>query len=297
MAYGSVPDSLDEYLQMGATTARKCLENFCKVIMNLYDDKFLRKPTYSDMKKLYAYHNEKHGFPGMLGSIDCTHWPWANCLVAFRAQFSRGDHGPYPFILLEALASNDLWIWHAFFGVSGMNHDVNALRQSPIFNDLKSGRALDVSFVANNVPYKRGYYLTDGIYPQWSVLIKSIKNSGTSDHKRILYKTKHEATRKDVERAFGVLKQKWKLIKYPARGMSQSRLSGIMYTCIILHNMIIHDNGNAISPDYFPKKQHRDDDHVRTHEESMQVTQEIISRTGHLSLKADLVEHIWNNVN
>ncbi|GJU40958.1 ALP1-like protein [Tanacetum coccineum] len=223
MAYGAVPNSLDEYLQMGATTARDSLRIFCK-----------------------------HGFPGMLGSIDCTHWLWANCPVAFRAQFSWGDHEPDPFILLEAIASNDLWIWHAFFGVSGMNNDVKVLRQSPIFNDLKSGRAPDVPFVANNVLYKRGYYLTDGIYPQWSVLIKSIKNPGTHDHKRILYKTKHEATRKDVERAFGVLKQKWKLIKYPARGMSR-------------------------------KEQHRDDDPVRTHEESMQVTQEIVDRTAHLT--------------
>ncbi|GJR94572.1 ALP1-like protein [Tanacetum coccineum] len=259
MAYGAVPDSLDEYLQMGATTARDSLRIFCKVIMNLYGEEFLRKPTYTDMEKLYAHHDEKHGFPGMLGSIDCTHWPWANCPVAYRAQFSRGDHGPYPFILLEAIASQDLWIWHAFFAVSGMNNDVNILRQSPIFNDLKTGRAPDVPSMANN--------------------------------------TKHEAARKDVERAFGVLKWKWKLIKYPTRGMSRRRLSDVMYTCIILHNMIIHDNGEAISPDYFPEEQHRDDDPVRTHEESMQVTQEIINRTTHLSLKADLVEHLWNNAN
>ncbi|GJW49034.1 ALP1-like protein [Tanacetum coccineum] len=128
-----------------------------------------------------------------------------------------------------------------------MNNDVNVLRQSPIFNDLKSGRAPDVPFVANNVPYKRGYYLTDGIYPQWAVLIKSIKNPGMNDHKRILYKTKHEAARKDMERAFDVLKQ-----------------------------------NEAISPDFFPEEQHHDDDPVRTDEESMQVTQEIINKTGHL---------------
>ncbi|GJW50283.1 ALP1-like protein [Tanacetum coccineum] len=176
LAYRSVPDTLDEYLQMGATTARKSLQIFCKVIMNFYSEEFLRKPTYTDMEKLNACHDEKHGFPGMLESIYCTHWPWANCPVAYIAQFSRGDHGPDPFILLEAIATNDLWIWHAFFR-----------------------RAPDVPFVANNVPYKRGYYLTDGIYPQWSVLIKSIKTPGRNDHKRILYKTKHEAARKDVE--------------------------------------------------------------------------------------------------
>ncbi|GJW14046.1 ALP1-like protein [Tanacetum coccineum] len=172
MAYGAVPDSLDGYLQMGATTARDSLRIFCKVIMNLYGEELLRKPTYTDMEKLYAHH--KHGFPDL-------------------------------FILLEAIASQDLEIWHAFFGVSVMNNDVNVLRQSPIFNDLKLGRAPDIPFMANNVPCKRGYYLTDGIYPQWAVLIKSIKNPSTHDHKRILYKTKHEASRKDVERAFGVL--------------------------------------------------------------------------------------------
>ncbi|GJW50465.1 ALP1-like protein [Tanacetum coccineum] len=158
-----------------------------------YGEEFLRKPTYTDMAKLYAYHEEKHGFLGMLGSIGCTYWSWENCPVAFKAQFCRGDHGPDPFILLEAITSNDLWIWDAFFGVSGMNNDVNVLRQSPLFNDLKSEKAPDVPFVANNVPYKRGYYLTDRIYPQWPVLINSIKNPGTNDHKRILYETKHEA--------------------------------------------------------------------------------------------------------
>nr|GEW12423.1 RNA-directed DNA polymerase, eukaryota, reverse transcriptase zinc-binding domain protein [Tanacetum cinerariifolium] len=79
----------------------------------LYGEEFLRKPTYTDIEKLYAYHEEKHGFPSM------------------------------------------------------MNNDVNALHKSPVFNDLKLGRAPDVPFVANNVPYKRGYYLTDGIHPQW----------------------------------------------------------------------------------------------------------------------------------
>nr|GEX09896.1 zinc finger, CCHC-type [Tanacetum cinerariifolium] len=42
----------------------------------------------------------------------------------------------------------------------------------------------------------------------YGVLLKSIKNPDTNDHKRILYKTKHKAARKDVERAFGVLKKK-----------------------------------------------------------------------------------------
>ncbi|GKA47029.1 ALP1-like protein isoform X1 [Tanacetum coccineum] len=105
---------------------------------------YYAKALQTDVKKLYAFHQNKHGFPGTIGSINCTKWLWAQCLQAYRAQFSRGDSGSEPFILLEAVASQDLWIWHAFFGVAGLNNDVNVLSQSPILNDLKVGKASEV---------------------------------------------------------------------------------------------------------------------------------------------------------
>ncbi|GKG13917.1 ALP1-like protein isoform X1, partial [Tanacetum coccineum] len=46
------------------------------------------------------------------------------------------------------------------------NNDANVLRQSHVLNDLKVGKAQEVPFVANDVTYKWGYYLTDGIYPE-----------------------------------------------------------------------------------------------------------------------------------
>ena len=58
------PDSLDEYLQKGVTTARDCLRNFCAAIMDLYGAEFLRKLTYSDLERLYARHEEIMGFVG-----------------------------------------------------------------------------------------------------------------------------------------------------------------------------------------------------------------------------------------
>ncbi|GJY96283.1 ALP1-like protein isoform X1 [Tanacetum coccineum] len=79
--------------------------------------------------------------------------------------------------------------------------------QSLFLNDPKVVKAPEVSFVANDVTYKWGYYLTDGIYPEWAVLMKSISHPGSNDVKRIRYKQAHEAARKDVERAFGVLKE------------------------------------------------------------------------------------------
>ena len=68
--------------------------------------------------------------------------------------------------MLEAVASQDLWIWHAFFGVAGSNNDINVLNQSNVFNDILEGHVATVQYTINGTPYNMRYYLVDGIYPE-----------------------------------------------------------------------------------------------------------------------------------
>ncbi|XP_071715185.1 uncharacterized protein [Rutidosis leptorrhynchoides] len=160
------------------------------------------KPTSSDIARLYSAHEEKHGFKGMLGSIDCMHWQWRNCPVAWKGQYTSG-HQKHPTIVLEAVASYDTWIWHAFFGVAGANNDVNVLNQSSLFDDIKNGTAPFAPFTVNGNTYTNGYYLADDIYPDWATLIKAY--STPTEEPRIKFKRFQESARKDVERTFGVL--------------------------------------------------------------------------------------------
>nr|GEU40277.1 hypothetical protein [Tanacetum cinerariifolium] len=207
LTYDIVLDFLDEYLQISLKSSRLSLDHFCTSIMEIFGLEYLRKPTMTDRVKLYRHHEEKHGFSGMLRSLDCNDWEWFGCPYGYKVQYVRRDHGPNPFILLKVV---DLWIWHDFFDVSGSNNDINVLHQSPLFNDLKTGRAPEIPFVANG--------------------------------------KKQEAARKDVERAFGVLKKKWAILANPARPLKKERILNMMYTCIILHNMIRKDKEKAILP-------------------------------------------------
>nr|GEU77326.1 hypothetical protein [Tanacetum cinerariifolium] len=129
----------------------------------------------------------------------CTDWEWFGCPYVFKGKYVRRDLGSNPFIFLKVVASQDLWIWHAFFGVAGSNNDINILYQSPLFNDLKTRRVPKIPFVANGVRYPCGYYLVDGIYSELAPLVKTIPEPADDDHKRILYKQKQESARKDVE--------------------------------------------------------------------------------------------------
>ena len=74
----------------------------------------------------------------MIRSIDCMHWEWENCPTVLECQFTRGDKGT-TIVILEAIASHDLWIWHAFFGCAGTLNDINVLDCSPVFDDVEQG--------------------------------------------------------------------------------------------------------------------------------------------------------------
>nr|XP_043611840.1 uncharacterized protein LOC122583509 [Erigeron canadensis] len=291
LAYGANPDQLDEYLHMGRATSMECLNNFCKCVYYLYHNEYLRKPISEDVQRLVSKHEQVHGFPGMLGSIDCMHWGWRNCPVAWQGQYTRGDKG-HPTIMLEAVASYDLWIWHASFGPAGSNNDINMLNESDLFKD----RAPALQYTVNGEEFTKGYYLADGIYPEWATLVKSFKCP--MDSKSGKFKRYQEAARKDVKRAFGVLQGRWAILKHNARPFSVNKIKRIMYACVILHNMIVQDNGNAISD--FEEDYLSDPTNVptRTWDErvatQMRAFGELRDRRTHHRLRTALVEHVWN---
>nr|XP_043638050.1 protein ALP1-like [Erigeron canadensis] len=234
-------DALDEYLQMAQDTGYQILDAFCKCVIHLYQQEYLRRPKEANIVRLTAKHEQVHGFPGMLGSIDCMHWGWRNYPVAWQGQYTRGNKGHLT-IMLEAVASYDLWIWHAYFGPAGSNNDIN---ESDLFDDLLQDRALKVEFSVNGEQFTKGYYLADGIYPEWATLVKSFKCP--MDPKTTKFKRYQEAARKDVERAFGVLQGRWQIIEQYARPYSTNKIKRIILCCVILHNIIVEDNGRAIT--------------------------------------------------
>uniref|UniRef100_A0A0D3CJE8 DDE Tnp4 domain-containing protein n=1 Tax=Brassica oleracea var. oleracea TaxID=109376 RepID=A0A0D3CJE8_BRAOL len=85
LAYGSAADTVDEYLRLGETTTRSCVENFGEGIIYLFGGEYLRRPTPADLQRLLDI-GEYRGFPGMIGSIDCMHWEWKNCPTAWKCQ-------------------------------------------------------------------------------------------------------------------------------------------------------------------------------------------------------------------
>ncbi|XP_021991123.1 uncharacterized protein LOC110887867 [Helianthus annuus] len=124
LAYGTSTDAHDEYLRISKTVTRDALMKFVEDVISCFSQEYLRKPNDNDLARL-LYVGEERGFPGMIGGIDCMHWEWKNCPNAWAGQYT-GRRGK-PTIILEAVASYDLWIWHAFFETPGPCNDINVL--------------------------------------------------------------------------------------------------------------------------------------------------------------------------
>ncbi|XP_071707870.1 uncharacterized protein [Rutidosis leptorrhynchoides] len=179
MAYGTTPDMFDEYIKIGEKTAALCLDYFCKCIFHLFAREYLRKPTAEDIARLYNFHSQKHGLPGMLGSIDCA------------------------------------------------NNDINVLNASPLFNSIKDDTAPPSPFDVNGHHYDRGYYLGDGIYPDWAMLVKAPHDP--TDKPRKKFKRFQESARKDIERAFGVLQGGFAMLKTLVRSLDFKKIRRHLY--------------------------------------------------------------------
>ena len=80
---------------------------------------------------------------------------------------------------------------------------------------MEQGKTPSVNFCVNQRSYDMTYYLADGIYPSYPTFVKSIRLPQSEPDK--LFAKYQEGCRKDIERAFGVLHARFKIIRVPAR--------------------------------------------------------------------------------
>jgi hypothetical protein len=55
-------------------------------------------------------------------------------------------------------------------------NDINVLQKSLVFSAFVKGKAAPVSFTINGHTYDMGYYLADGICPDWSAFVKTVRH-------------------------------------------------------------------------------------------------------------------------
>jgi Plant transposon protein len=240
----------DDASELSGVAESSCLaffkifvKNFAKYIYPMY----VKVPEGDNLARVMEVYR-KLGFPGGLGSMDCTRLKWGMCPVQIR-QSATGKEG-FPTLVFQVIVDHSRFIHYCSnYFLGGMN-DINTVLNDPYPRSVISGCLKEISFQLydqNGELFNcRGAYLiTDGGYPEFAVFIDP-------DHKRmsrnvVLWSEWLESVRKDIECTFGILKQRFRFLRDSVVYHNPETIQDAMKTCCCLHNMIMLFDGIDIS--------------------------------------------------
>lgn len=315
LAYGCSPLAFRDQYQMSEASADKCLEQFCGVFRRSFQDFFLRVPTSADLKCIVKLHRWKHQVEGMIGSLDVSQIQWDMCKKSLHGQFQGKEK--IRTVALEAVADHNLWFWHASFGYPGSLNDLNVLGLSPLIEKMTHELLLlereCVPYSISGENFEKLFLLVDGIYPTWSRFVKTVGFPVTPMQKA--FSAWQESVRKDIERAFGVLKKRFRVLKNGVRAHILERINDQVITCVILHNMQVAERVSGNIFEYKPEDSidtstnvdeleniDGDEQPAPTFENMnawleayLQKWNALCDPIEHVRLQQALIQHVWNN--
>ena len=117
-------------------------------------------------------------------------------------------------------------------------NNINIFNVCPFKDNLMNGVFDYREDLSGVVPYKIGneeflkmFILVDGIYPSYSRFVKAIKQPITQ--LKVWFAAWQESARKDVERAFGILKSQWKFVEHKIYLLDLSKILLRMNTIVL----------------------------------------------------------------
>jgi len=203
--------------------------------------------TEQDVKETLSIY-ERLGLPGAIGSTDCFHLFWDRCPAQLKVDCKNGR---YKRCTLVWSIANDhhrriYSITDPFHGCAsdktiqlydGFLRSVHA-KKDPLIAD-----ASYTLFDEAGRPQERvgAWLLCDNGYHKFETM--QCPPSHCTTQEEVIFREVLESARKSSECCIGILKQRFWIMKNPLRLTSKTDIANIVYTCAILHNMLLHYDG------------------------------------------------------
>ncbi|XP_023218074.1 putative nuclease HARBI1 [Centruroides sculpturatus] len=203
----------------------------CKKVLEAISSlsgQFIRFPSGDELEANASSFKKACGFPGVIGCIDGSHIPIKAPTNHPESYINRkGFHS----VLLQAVVDSRCRFIDCYAGEVGSVHDAHVFQRS------KLGRSLSTMFPP------KCHLLGDSAYPLQEQLITPFRDNGHLSPQQLNFNLKHSRTRNTVERAFGLLKGRFRRLRYVDMGNSYLIPMFIM-ACCVLHNICLFYDGD-----------------------------------------------------
>ena len=227
---------------LGKSTVSDILRQVCGAI-SVHFGHLVAWPTGRRLVRIAAAFQGKQWFPNCIGAIDGSHIYIASPSNTIVAADHRNRNKSFS-ILLQGVVDSKCYFTSINTGPPGSLHDSAHFKSSELYRKVEQG--IMGGFHDDPLRWPSGlpfppYIVADRGYPLLSWCITPFKMGPMGvplSREELWFNRKHSSTRMSVERAFGILKARFKEIGSKT-SLKLDFLPTVVHSCCVLHNILL----------------------------------------------------------
>ena len=190
-------------------------------------------------------------FPGCVGASDCTHITTERCKYNLKNNH-LGAKSSHTTRTSNLMCNHRRQILHTTCGGPGRWNDMTMVMFDAFLADIRAGRILtnnEIELLSYDkegnivtVRYNGVYVFVDNGYQAWSCTVLPLSVTNKIDKTR-WSRWVVESMCKDAECTFGILKDRWRILKSGVHVYGVNKVDEIWLTCCAWHNWLLDIDG------------------------------------------------------
>ena len=234
---------------LGKSTVHDILRLVCGAISNHFGH-LVAWPVGRRLMRVASAYQAKQWFPNCIGAIDGSHIYIAAPSNTIVAADHRNRNKSFS-ILLQGVVDSKCYFTSINTGPPGSLHDSAHFKSTELYRKVEEG--IMGGFHDDPLTWDAGlpfppYILADRGYPLLSWCITPFKRGPMGiplTREELWFNRKHSSTRMSVERAFGILKSRFKEIGTKT-ALKLDFLPTVVHCCCILHNILLSSKDRTL---------------------------------------------------
>ena len=217
--------------------------------------------THPSVFALQAAKFQPYGqLPNIVGAVDCSEIEIDSSGDAYINR--KSSHS----LKLQVICDADTRTIDMATGYSGRWHDWRVFKESPIYDEIESGvlgavmrtTAVPVAMPDGSDVRVPLQLVGDNAYMCKPYLLPAYMDSTAREGARRTFNYNHSKTRIVIERTFGILKSRWRLLRRSI-DLDLHVTAHVVAACCILHNLCLEHNVQLAEQDFEEEQQPGDD--------------------------------------
>ena len=210
--------------KIGLSSSQRAVTQFCGAIKKSLLRKFISWPSASTQDKYAQEFQDLHQIPYVVRAVDGSHIPIVTPRLHTPDYY---NHKEFYSIILQGVVFAKCLFWDFDIGWAGSMHDANFWSRTAIGQHCETGKLSPYTLVG------------DAAYPCRPWMLAPFKGyKDDLSREEYYWNFVQSSTRMCVERAFGMLKGRWRIL-LKRMDVQLKNVPDLVSTCLVLHNMCI----------------------------------------------------------